>query len=639
MSQDPNKFDPKETTEAKLCAYVDGELDAAGRAEIEKYLDTNPQHRKLIEELKETRQLMRALPRATAPAEIGEMLQGQLERSLLLNELDSEPAVDSMRISRAAQFRAVAAVILLALGLGAVVYFVLPSSNQRVAVVATLPADHELTRGSTQIVPEVADASRELAAREPVAIAGMPATAPAATPTPMAVAEADPFLGRDADREKVAGKAEDVFVRREAKMKGGAAGGGAAQISGKVAVAGAGPQIDPFRARVQQTIANVSQGQSPANFTCVVVSTPDPAATKQRVNTFLVSNRIQWQPVEEAMPQPIQFGQSQVAMTSRLNQTSVQLRRAGDQLEQPSTYFNNSKVASNGWPQSPGTQVLVNSIPATAPSAPILQKQQAATQSLENDAVAVNAPAPAEKQMPEQQQLSQQAEQAIAQPTTDEQPQMAQSAQLMDQTSAAAAGPSSEQYIVARNMTAEQTSELKALLAREGGPQSVEIFDASAQGDVPPTTPTLSIALEKDKPAATAESAAGQTQSVGRIQTEVRAGIAGQEASTTAPATGEVSALATAPATQLLALQKKLREQLTTQPAKEAYQLTLEPTTAPTQDVVIVLRNDASMTQAVNPAPSAAPPAPAEAASQPIEAAPDAPAAPTPAPATTQASP
>jgi len=67
MSQDPAKFDPKETTEAKLCAYVDGELDAAGRVEIEKYLETNPQHRKLLEELKRTRLLMQALPRASAP--------------------------------------------------------------------------------------------------------------------------------------------------------------------------------------------------------------------------------------------------------------------------------------------------------------------------------------------------------------------------------------------------------------------------------------------------------------------------------------------------------------------------------------------------------------------------------------------
>ena len=37
-----------EQIEAKLCAYVDGELDAAGRAEIEQHLAANPQHRALV---------------------------------------------------------------------------------------------------------------------------------------------------------------------------------------------------------------------------------------------------------------------------------------------------------------------------------------------------------------------------------------------------------------------------------------------------------------------------------------------------------------------------------------------------------------------------------------------------------------
>ena len=41
-----------ENIEAKLCAYVDGELDEAGRAEIEAHLAANVQHRQLIEELK-----------------------------------------------------------------------------------------------------------------------------------------------------------------------------------------------------------------------------------------------------------------------------------------------------------------------------------------------------------------------------------------------------------------------------------------------------------------------------------------------------------------------------------------------------------------------------------------------------------
>ena len=41
----------QEQIEARLAAYIDGELDANERAEIEKHLENNPQHKQLIEEL------------------------------------------------------------------------------------------------------------------------------------------------------------------------------------------------------------------------------------------------------------------------------------------------------------------------------------------------------------------------------------------------------------------------------------------------------------------------------------------------------------------------------------------------------------------------------------------------------------
>src|SRR3954454_12384003 len=74
-----------ENIEAKLCAYVDGELDAAGRAEIEAHLAANPQHKQLMEELRTQQDLLRELPRATAPGDLLEMVQSQLERSALLD--------------------------------------------------------------------------------------------------------------------------------------------------------------------------------------------------------------------------------------------------------------------------------------------------------------------------------------------------------------------------------------------------------------------------------------------------------------------------------------------------------------------------------------------------------------------------
>ena len=40
--------DSQENIEARLCDYIEGELDSAGRAEIEQHLDATPEHRELI---------------------------------------------------------------------------------------------------------------------------------------------------------------------------------------------------------------------------------------------------------------------------------------------------------------------------------------------------------------------------------------------------------------------------------------------------------------------------------------------------------------------------------------------------------------------------------------------------------------
>jgi anti-sigma factor RsiW len=61
-----------ETIEARLCAYVEGELDEQGKAEIEKHLLANPHHRRLLDELSAQRTLLRRLPRDPAPPELAE---------------------------------------------------------------------------------------------------------------------------------------------------------------------------------------------------------------------------------------------------------------------------------------------------------------------------------------------------------------------------------------------------------------------------------------------------------------------------------------------------------------------------------------------------------------------------------------
>src|SRR5258706_6199589 len=56
----------KENIEAQLCAYVEGELDDAQRAEIEQHLTANPQHKALIAELRAASGLLRDPPRVKA---------------------------------------------------------------------------------------------------------------------------------------------------------------------------------------------------------------------------------------------------------------------------------------------------------------------------------------------------------------------------------------------------------------------------------------------------------------------------------------------------------------------------------------------------------------------------------------------
>jgi len=100
-----------ENIEAMLCAYVEGDLDATGRAQIEKHLKDHPQHRKLLEELKTMRDLVRGLPRAQAPMDVGDSLRQKVERSMLLDSASVAPA--RQRVDRWPQFFGIAAIFLL----------------------------------------------------------------------------------------------------------------------------------------------------------------------------------------------------------------------------------------------------------------------------------------------------------------------------------------------------------------------------------------------------------------------------------------------------------------------------------------------------------------------------------------------
>ncbi len=143
----------QEQTEAKLLAYIEGELDEAGRAEIERHLEAHPNHRRMLLDLSQGRDLVRFLPKASAPPELLETFQGQLERSALLGDSPVESTPGPMRIGAWdwSRIRSAAAVVLLAAGLGVVVYIALPGRQPAVVIddKPVRPADGELRTEAT----------------------------------------------------------------------------------------------------------------------------------------------------------------------------------------------------------------------------------------------------------------------------------------------------------------------------------------------------------------------------------------------------------------------------------------------------------------------------------------------------------
>ena len=125
-----------EQIEAKLAAYIDDALTPDERVELELHLEANPTHRAMIRELMGQRDMLRALPREMAPEGWLEPLESQFERDALLGGGDPLTEFKAVRARRWwPQMLAQAAIILLAFGLGTIVYFVLPPKHPTVAVV------------------------------------------------------------------------------------------------------------------------------------------------------------------------------------------------------------------------------------------------------------------------------------------------------------------------------------------------------------------------------------------------------------------------------------------------------------------------------------------------------------------------
>ncbi|MGB7156585.1 MAG: zf-HC2 domain-containing protein, partial [Tepidisphaeraceae bacterium] len=313
-----------ENIEAKLCAYIDGDLDAQGRAEIEKHLASNPQHRTLIEQLSKQRDLLRGLPREDAPEEILEALQGHMERSVLLGDADAAET-EAMKIHRWPQFAAMAAMVLLTVGLGVVIYFVLPRNgggNGNYAVVTSQPATvSEGSRFERESVDKLAAADSTLTpaerAREPL------------------LGKAAPAEGADRDLASRAAAAGGEFAGAPAKsMKKfepfapNAGVGESAIAMGDLLAA----QDRLQNADIARQLKDAPGGLK-ENAMFVVVSTADPAAAQSQVTSYLADNKITWDAIGHPMPEPIDV-QPQDANLARQQRVDLRMK-TGAQVQAP----------------------------------------------------------------------------------------------------------------------------------------------------------------------------------------------------------------------------------------------------------------------------------------------------------------
>ena len=74
-----------------LCSFIDGELDAATAAAVRAALDTDENLRQECEDLRKTAELVRGLPKVSAPAAIAEAITANAERDQLMGRTVAAP--------------------------------------------------------------------------------------------------------------------------------------------------------------------------------------------------------------------------------------------------------------------------------------------------------------------------------------------------------------------------------------------------------------------------------------------------------------------------------------------------------------------------------------------------------------------
>jgi hypothetical protein len=242
----------EEATEANLCAYLEGTLPPAERAQIEAYLVANPQHRNLLNELATTRQWLTALPRQPAPPEIAETFQQQMERSMLLDDMDAS-SEGTTPLNRWPQRLLIAALVLLAAGLGLVVYLALPANGPTATKLAGNMASPAAGLPQPPFPPLQA----------PAMLAGPVVRSPTTTPGPLAMSMSP----------------------------------AASAVMTPAMVAA--PVTQPSSLAMQSTLAassaefsSLSPTGAQARWVVISTSTTQPAAMAERIRSFLDANQV-----------------------------------------------------------------------------------------------------------------------------------------------------------------------------------------------------------------------------------------------------------------------------------------------------------------------------------------------------------
>ncbi len=270
----------QEIIEARLCAYIDDELDAAGRAELEKHLAANPQHQRLIEELRRTSALVRNLPHESAPPELAEAFGAQLERSVLLEGVSEDVAAADLKAPRWPQLVAMAAITLLTVGLAVVVYFALPGTGGRPQIVQTVP--HAMTSG---ISPPDDDRLADARTRD------FDKT-PNADPEKLSIKKDDNAAAATPDAAAAAGSPLAFAGKAAApdRLKARGAATEPTEIPAAPASSADGSE--------RQTAA--ASGALPGNSTPIVLvmHADDPAQARRSLVVYLVQQNIAWEPAQ-----------------------------------------------------------------------------------------------------------------------------------------------------------------------------------------------------------------------------------------------------------------------------------------------------------------------------------------------------